>query len=421
MNRFEFVPAVLKDDEIYIAKHRNIKLYDGDQKVSEFQKNLGRLHLSSKSTSFIWMFFLQTKYEDGELLLTTHRLFWGRVGEIPRGMTVLCLSLKYVNRLDEEYASSFVFGRKKRIILHLKDVMPGKTPGPMDHSGETFIKISGRNGIEDSFVQSLYETIMARVWETSTSSASASPTSDGDDKPVPRIKMRTGIVGIERSLQERQKQTDENISMAFQDLSKLMTMAKDMVSISKVISAKIRERQGDISEDETVRFKSYLMSLGIDDPVTRDNVQNNTEYFQRLSTQICEMLLDPIMESGGMMSLADVYCRVNRARGLELLSPEDLLNACQALSGPIKLRKFPSGAMVLQLESHDDEVVAEETATEVEKSDSLSVEELARILEISLLLAQERLLTAERSGKVCRDESIEGLRFYPNKFLQPSS
>lgn len=364
---------------------------------------------------------MQTKYEDGELLLTTHRLFWGRVGEIARGMTVPCLHLQYVQRLDEEYASSFVFGRKKRIILHLKNVMPGKMAGPMDHSSESFIKLSGRNGIEDSFMQSLYETIMARVWETTnSSSASTAPATDGSaaDQPVARIKLRAGIVGIERSLQERQKQTDDNITLAFQDMSKLMSMAKDMVNVSKAISAKIRERQGDISEDETVRFKSYLMSLGIDDPVTRDSAQSNTEYFQRLGTQICEMLLDPIMESGGMMSLADVYCRVNRARGLELLSPEDLLNACQALNGPIKLRKFPSGAIVLQLESHDDQVVAEETAQEVEKSKSMTVEELARILEISILLSQERLLTAERSGKVCRDESIEGLRFYPNLFLQ---
>jgi len=59
-----------------------------------------------------------------------------------------------------------------------------------------------------------------------------------------------------------------------------------------------------------------------------------------------------------MMSLADVYCRVNRARGLELLSPEDLLHACEQLSGPIRLRSFPSGARVLQLESHDDSLIA---------------------------------------------------------------
>lgn len=54
------------------------------------------------------------------------------------------------------------------------------------------------------------------------------------------IKLRTGIVGIERGIQEKQKATDDNISVSFQDLSKLMAMANDMVHISKSISAKIR-------------------------------------------------------------------------------------------------------------------------------------------------------------------------------------
>ena len=59
-------------------------------------------------------------------------------------------------------------------------------------------------------------------------------------KRLPEIKTRTGIIGIERNLQEMQKATDQSISKAFQDLRKLMEMAKDMVSISKTISAKIR-------------------------------------------------------------------------------------------------------------------------------------------------------------------------------------
>jgi hypothetical protein len=56
----------------------------------------------------------------------------------------------------------------------------------------------------------------------------------------PNFKLRTGIVGIERGIQEKQKATDESISRAFQDLSKLMDMAKDMVHLSKNISQKIR-------------------------------------------------------------------------------------------------------------------------------------------------------------------------------------
>lgn len=55
---------------------------------------------------------------------------------------------------------------------------------------------------------------------------------------------------------------------------------------------------------------------------------------------------------------------------------------------------------------------------QVEQAQSLSVEKLAQISNISLTLALERLLTTERAGKVCRDESIEGLQFFPNRFLE---
>lgn len=71
-----------------------------------------------------------------------------------------------------------------------------------------------------------------------------------------------------------------------------------------------------------------------------------------------------------MMILTDVYCRVNRARGLELLSPEDLLNASRqlaSLSLPIVLRVFDSGVMVLQSRSHDDNAIVEVLAELVSK------------------------------------------------------
>lgn len=65
------------------------------------------------------------------------------------------------------------------------------------------------------------------------------------------------------------------------------------------------------------------------------------------------------------MALTDVFCRVNRARSLELLSPEDILNACKIMESidlPLKLYQFSSGVMVLQLTSLDTESVAEATA-----------------------------------------------------------
>jgi len=55
-----------------------------------------------------------------------------------------------------------------------------------------------------------------------------------------------------------------------------------------------QERQGEISDDETVQFKSYLLSLGIEDPVTRDAFRSESDYHKNLSRQISTMLIEPI-------------------------------------------------------------------------------------------------------------------------------
>lgn len=223
--------------------------------------------------------------------MTTHRIFWGKAGEFSRGSNVIQLRHQFIKALDEEIGSSMFFGKKKRLVLRLIDLSAEhrKQPGPMEYSSASFIKFSGPNGISSTFIQSLNETIMARVWQISEQS----PATVSSPASPPRIKQRSGIVGIEKSIQEKQKQTDQNISAAFQDLSKLMGMAKEMVGISKVISQKIRERQTDTSdEDETLKFKSLLMSLGIDDPVTKENFTSNNEYLRSLGNEICQSLLD---------------------------------------------------------------------------------------------------------------------------------
>ena len=53
-----------------------------------------------------------------------------------------------------------------------------------------------------------------------------------------------------------------------------------------------------------------------------------------------------------MMTLTDAFCRLNRARGLELVSPDDLINACNAhldCNSPLALHTFDgTGVMVLR-------------------------------------------------------------------------
>lgn len=120
------------------------------------------------------------------------------------------------------------------------------------------------------------------------------------------------------------------------------------------------------------------------------------------------------------MTLTEAYCRVNRARGMDLISPEDLLNACNKLdqiNSPICLYAFDNGVQILQLRSLNMEQVSDEVVQLVESLGSIDASQLAKSSGISLVLAAERLRFAEEQGKLCRDDTIEGLFFYPNKFL----
>ena len=44
--------------------------------------------------------------------------------------------------------------------------------------------------------------------------------------------------------------------------------------------------------------------------------------------------------------------------------------------------------------------------------------EAGRVLKISPILANEQLLSAERSGYLCRDVTVEGTRFFRNLFVE---
>lgn len=187
-----------------------------------------------------------------------------------------------------EESGSYIFTKKKRVICKLSTPSVNKIAGPLDNQNCNidFIKISSKPGLTEDFIKALRSTVECKMWLAVSSS--------NEDTQTKSIKLRTGIIGIERSIISKQQETDKNISNAFKDLDILMNMAQDMVKISKVISGKIKERNTDISEDETIKFKAYLMSLGIEDPVTRNNFQSNSEYYQNLSQEITEVLLDVV-------------------------------------------------------------------------------------------------------------------------------
>ena len=60
------------------------------------------------------------------------------------------------------------------------------------------------------------------------------------------------------------------------------------------------------------------MSLGIANPVTKETHGNGTNYHMQLAREVSGTLRKAVDECGGIMLLADAYCRINRARGMEV-------------------------------------------------------------------------------------------------------
>ncbi|CAO2611622.1 Vacuolar protein-sorting-associated protein 36 [Lemmus lemmus] len=288
----------------------------------------------------------------------------------------MAIPLSQVVFIEEQAAG---IGKSAKIVVHLHPAPSNKEPGPFQSSKNSYIKLSFKEHGQIEFYRRLSEEMTQRRWENVPVSQSLQ-TNKG---PQPGRVRAVGIVGIERKLEEKRKETDKNIS-------------------------------------ETIRFKSYLLSMGIANPVTRETYGSGTQYHMQLAKQLAGILQAPLEERGGIMSLTEVYCLVNRARGMELLSPEDLVNACKMLESlklPVRLRVFDSGVMVIELQTHKEEEMVASALETVSERGSLTSEEFAKLVGMSVLLAKERLLLAEKMGHLCRDDSVEGLRFYPNLFM----
>ncbi|XP_033100053.1 vacuolar protein-sorting-associated protein 36-like [Anneissia japonica] len=286
MDRFEWSKGTLIPGEVTVTQQSGVKIYDGSEK---------------------------TPFERGMLVLSSHHIFWR---DPQRQSCIIALPLSLVLFAEEVSEGR---GRSQKIVLHLLPPQPGKPVGPSMSSAHSNIRFGFKEAGETEFFRCLSEELRRKRWEHAQPATVA----------VKPKEIRAGIVGIERRIEEKRKETDSTISKAFEDLNKLMDKAKEMVNLSKTISNKIKERQGSITENETIQFKSYLLSLGISNPVTRETHGSGSNYHIELAKQLSEFLKQPIEESGGMMALTDVYCRINRARGMELLSPDDLVDACK--------------------------------------------------------------------------------------------
>ncbi|XP_057980467.1 vacuolar protein sorting-associated protein 36 isoform X2 [Malania oleifera] len=364
-------------------------------------------------------------FKSGLLILTTHRLIWidQSAGAAAAASSIPLAAVTHVFSPKKSIKSMF---SSPRVRLQVSATPEGRVEERGSRSTVITLAIRGKMDL-DLFLHKLWEAWRGRAWESASGIGSSGSTADGSSSGGIRLPV-VGVSGILRKEQEMWESTDKNLQDAFQDLNALMSKAKEMVMLAEKMRLKLlsgSNNQASATNDEEMgsnqEMQDWLLSVGIASPVTKESA--GALYHQQLSRQLADFIKIPLERAGGMINLIDVYCLFNRARGTELISPEDLLRACsiwEKFDVPVMLRKFDSGVMVIQNKSHSDNEVFARIKSLVLKPDALqkgvSASDAAMTLGIAPAMAKEHLLSAESKGLLCRDISPDGFRFYINMF-----
>ncbi|KAI1079112.1 Vps36-domain-containing protein [Whalleya microplaca] len=331
------------------------------------------------------------------------------------------------------------------------------SPGPTLNFGNVTglenpdsVKISFRNGGEKIFYERLKGAMTQRKWLLQE--APPVPTADNaraDSLSMSGVgsgsgrKKTAGIAGLEQMGLDRRKNNELVIGSSFEDLEALMASAKDIVALAESFARQVNGGADGATSEANALLAESASQLGL--VTTKDIVGGGSGsgseslYLSELSRNLAEFLTDDargvLKKAGGIVSLVDLWAMFNRARGgVELVSPNDLEKAARLwgkLRLPVRLRTFKSGVMVVQSRDQTDESTIKALLAwlrdlhdippdrEVpwdwqEFGRGVTAQDAAERFGWSIGVAEEELEMAEERGVLCREEGIEGLKFWEN-------
>lgn len=338
-----------------------------------------------------------------------------------------------------------------------------ESPGPfLDGSGSALdndtecIKFSFRGGGEKIFHERLKSAMVQRKWliqnappvPTSYQSSNISHdngfTSDNIARPLIERARTVGIAGLERQGLELRKKNEAVIGSAFEDLDALMASAKEIIALAESFAKK--SDNGSSDANQLIAESAKALDMVTTKEMLGSSARSESLYLSEMSRNLAEYLTDDakgiLRKEGGIMSLVDLWAVFNRARGgVELISPMEFEKAArlwEKLKLPVRLRQFRNGLLVVQqADRTDDKTIAQLLSWLQELHSSpigddvhwdlkafgkgITAQETAHRFGWSVGVASEELDMAEDKGALCREEGVEGLRFWENWIVDDHS
>eukprot|EP00792_Barthelona_sp_PAP020_P008725 TRINITY_DN3245_c2_g1_i13.p1 TRINITY_DN3245_c2_g1~~TRINITY_DN3245_c2_g1_i13.p1 ORF type:complete len:386 (+),score=87.10 TRINITY_DN3245_c2_g1_i13:28-1158(+) len=232
-------------------------------------------------------------------------------------------------------------------------------------------------------------------------------------KEMEEAKKMHGIAGIKKKKEAALQYNDDLLGNAFNNLNSLMSSVREVVAMSNRLQKKLT------NDSEKNEFDEMMIDLGISSPVTKS--QFKSDYHTQLAFEFADFLTKLLPQAKGAMTLTDFYCYYNRARGAELISPDDMLCALNILpsTSQFVVTEFPNGVKLIQENSKSLDNLKNQVINFLEKdvSKGVSVVNIGNHLGIALGVAEMLLYQYEIDGLIVRDDSICGKLYYFNCFV----
>ncbi|KAF2163898.1 hypothetical protein M409DRAFT_57009 [Zasmidium cellare ATCC 36951] len=351
----------------------------------------------------------------------------------------------------------------RRVQTTAEEIQRTDSPGPsldvasiVGNDSIQTIKFSFRDGGAPTFNDRLQNALVQRKWLLQSAPpvpkpASTPPQSNGFSRPnngtTPSSSTPRRVVGI-AGLEQRGALLRQNnqavIGTAFEDLEALMTSAKEVIEMAEQF-AKQTNGAADGDSDARRLISDSASALGL--VTTKDMLGTGSSaeqlYVTELSRDLAEFLTDDrkgvLRKEGGIISLVDLWQVFNRTRnGIELVSPLDFEKAAtmwDTLHLPVRLRRFKSGLLAVQERSRTDEKTIASLLSWLQQPHhtfalqtgddqkpafgrGVTAQETAERFGWSVGVATEELEMAEEAGALCRDQCLDGIRFWENHFLR---
>lgn len=367
------------------------------------------LRATAEPVSFLAHDKKPTPYKKGLLSVTTHRLIWTDATRTS-AIGIMLMTFPPSPILDK---SGPLHPRTLlRIGLGIRLIYESKS-GAKDR---------------DRIVEALGAAIAAREWER-VAKARAERERQELASGAYVAQRRLGTAGVRDRVAAARNEQRIALDAGLASLDDLRSQAADLVRIAETFRNMSRARlsrdgssasPGVAMDDELLHL---LAEMGMESPITKSATGGNVRmYREQLARQMAGFLQTPLQAVGGVMPMADAYCLVMRNRATtELVSPEDFRAAVELL-GKLKLgvrmTRLESGVLAMETDVASDKSGAQALRKLAEERTSVTAIDVMRMRHIPIQRARGMLEEAENLGFLARDETVDGVRFFPNEFVQ---